>query len=49
MGGSARSPDMNPIEHVWDQMGVRIQDMNGLLSNVPEWVCAVLRAWAAVH
>ena len=23
----ANSPDMNPIEHVWDQMGVYISDM----------------------
>ena len=26
----ARSPDMNPIEHVWDQMSVWIRDMGDL-------------------
>ena len=24
----ARSPDMNPIEHVWDQMSLWIRDMD---------------------
>ena len=24
----ARSPDMNPVEHVWDQMSVWIRDMD---------------------
>ena len=31
MDWRAWSPDMNPIEHVWDQMGVWIQDMDGPL------------------
>ena len=29
-----RSPDMNPIEHVWDQMSVWIRDMDDPPSTV---------------
>ena len=28
MDWPARSPDMSPIEHVWDQMSVWIRDMD---------------------
>ena len=49
----ARSRDMNPIEHVWDQMPVWIRDMDDPASTVAELnncnVNAVHQAWAAVR
>ena len=45
----ARSPDMNPIEHVWDQTSVWIRDMDDPLSTVAELNNAVRQAWAAVR
>ena len=46
------SPDMNPIEHVWDQMSVWIRHMDDPIppppSTVAELSNAVRQAWAAV-
>jgi transposase len=49
MDWPARSPDMNPIEHVWDQMSVWIRDMDDPPSTVAELQNAVRQAWAAVR
>ena len=43
------SLDMNPIEHVWDQMSVWIRDMDDPPSTVAELNNAVHQAWAAVR
>lgn len=48
MDWPARSPDMNPIEHVWDQMGIWIRDMAFPPSTVAELQQAVRQAWDAV-
>ena len=48
MDWSARSPDMNPIEHVWGQMSVWIRDMDGPPSIVAELINAVRQSLAAV-
>ena len=48
MDWPARSPDMNPIDHVWDQMSVWIWDMDDPPSTVAELNNAVCQAWAAV-
>ena len=45
----ARSPDMNPIEHVWDQMSVWIGDMDEPPSAIAQLNNAVRQAWAAVR
>ena len=49
MDWPARGPDMNPIEHVWDQMSVWIRDMDDPNSTVAELNNAVRQAWAAVR
>ena len=49
MDWPARSPNINPIEHVWDQMSVWIRDMDDPPSTVAELNNAVRQAWAAVR
>ena len=45
MDWPARSPDMNPNEHVWDQMSVWSRDMDDPPSTVAELINAVGQAW----
>ena len=40
-----KSPDMNTIEHVWDQMGVILRDMDNPPSNLAELRQALVHAW----
>ena len=49
MDWPARSPDMNPIDHVWDQMSVWIRDKDDPSSTIAELNNAVRQAWAAVR
>ena len=49
MDWPAQSPDMNPNEHVWDQMSVWIRDMNYPTSTIAELNNALHLAWAAVR
>ena len=49
MDWPAWSPDMSPIEHVWDQVSVWIRDMDERLATVAELNNAVHQAWTAVR
>lgn len=48
MDWPAKSPDMNPIEHVWDRMGVIIRDMDNPPTNLAQLRDAVVQAWAQI-
>ena len=45
----ARSPAMNPIEHVWDQMSVWIRDIDNPPSTIAKPNNAVHQVWAGVQ
>ena len=49
MDWPAWCPDINSIEHVWDQMSVWIRDKDDPHSTVAELNDAVRQAWAAVQ
>jgi hypothetical protein len=39
------SPDMNPIEHVWDFIGRKINQRNPKCQNIDELRTAILQEW----
>ena len=41
----AMSPDMNPIEHVWDFIGRKINERNPKCQNIDELRTAILQEW----
>jgi transposase len=41
----AMSPDMNPIEHVWDFIGRKINQRNPKWQNIDEIRTAILQEW----
>ena len=41
----AMSPDMNPIEHVWDFIGRKINQHNPKYQNIDELRTAILQEW----
>ena len=41
----AMSPDMNPIEHVWDFIGRKINQRNLKCQNIDELRTAILQEW----
>ena len=41
----AISPDMNPIEHVWDFIGRKINQRNPKCQNIDELRTAILQEW----
>jgi hypothetical protein len=45
----AMSPDMNPIEHVWDFIGRRINQRNPKCQNIDELKTAILQEWQQFH
>ena len=41
----AMSPDLNPLEYIWDIIGRRIQKMDPPVQNLPELEAALHREW----
>lgn len=41
----SRSPDMNPIEHVWDMIGRKVRQKNPAPRNVSELKSALVEEW----
>ena len=41
----AMSPDLNPIEHIWDMLGRRIQAREPLVQNIRQLEAALHREW----
>ena len=42
---SAMSPDLNPIEHIWDMLGRRIQAREPPVQNISQLEAALHREW----
>jgi transposase len=41
----AISPDLNPIEHIWDMLGRRMQAREPLVQNIRQLEAALHREW----
>jgi transposase len=41
----AMSPDLNPIEHIWDMLGSRIQALEPLVQNIRQLEAALHQEW----
>jgi transposase len=41
----AMSPDLNPIEHIWDMLGHRIHARKPLVQNIHQLEAALHREW----
>jgi transposase len=39
------SPDLNPIEHVWDMLGRRVQEVEPAIQNLRQLEAALHREW----
>ncbi|UYV62575.1 hypothetical protein LAZ67_2001142 [Cordylochernes scorpioides] len=48
MNWQARSPDLNPIEHVWDNLGRRISSLKPPPRNTHELETALTQEWALI-
>ncbi|GFT68735.1 transposable element Tcb1 transposase [Trichonephila clavipes] len=49
MDWPAYSPDLNPIEHVWDMLGRRIAARPPPLTGLPEFRRELLDEWCNIH
>ena len=48
IGWPSRSPDMNPIEHIWDDMGRALRDRDVQPTNLDELTVALREEWDAL-
>ena len=48
MDWPARSPDLNPVEHVWDILGRRIRQLQHPPQTIQELDQALIREWQAI-
>ena len=44
----ANSPDLNPIEHLWDELGRRLQQRHPPPANLAQLFLSLQQEWAAV-
>eukprot|EP00745_Piridium_sociabile_P044602 TRINITY_DN94269_c0_g2_i4.p2 TRINITY_DN94269_c0_g2~~TRINITY_DN94269_c0_g2_i4.p2 ORF type:complete len:150 (+),score=32.29 TRINITY_DN94269_c0_g2_i4:303-752(+) len=44
----ANSPDLNPIEHLWDELGRRLQQRQPPPANLAQLLLSLQQEWAAV-
>ncbi|GFS53557.1 transposable element Tc1 transposase [Trichonephila clavipes] len=45
---SSRSPDLNPIEHFWDELEHRLRSQPNRPSSLQAFTSAVMEAWKAI-
>ncbi|GFU39777.1 DDE_3 domain-containing protein [Trichonephila clavipes] len=46
---STQSPDLNPIEHLWDELERRLRSQPNQPSSLQALTSAVMDAWKAIH
>jgi transposase len=44
----SQSPDLNPIEHLWDHLNRQVRKRNPLPSSLPALAAALKEEWAAI-
>ena len=44
----SQSPDLNPIEHLWDELERRIRKRNPLLKNKSKLIAALQEEWEQI-
>ena len=45
---TAISPDLSPIEHVWDEMQRRLRGLQNQPLTLPDLSCALVRIWNGI-
>jgi hypothetical protein len=45
---ASQSPDLNPIEHLWDHLNRQVRKRNTLPTSLPALAAALQEEWAAI-